>query len=71
MLEALIRNFKMDKKRNPSHVNELLDFMQKCYIQGELNFSEYKRTFSELNKKNAEKPDAYFIKTQPMILSKF
>lgn len=64
MLEVLIQNFKIDKKRNPSHVNELLDFTQKCYIQGELTISEYKQFFCELDKKNAQKPEAYFIKNK-------
>ena len=46
-------------------MNELLDYIQKCYIHGELTISEYKGFFNELDKKNAEKPEAYFIKNKP------
>jgi YppF-like protein len=65
MLEDLIQRFNTVNKRNPSHVNELLDYIQKCYIHGELTISEYKGFFNELDKKNAEKPEAYFIKNKP------
>lgn len=56
LVEKLIHHFKMVKKRNPSHVNELLDYIQKCYIYGELSIVEYKKLFFELDKRNAEKP---------------
>jgi hypothetical protein len=62
MLESLIHRFKLVKKSNPSHVNELLDYIQKCYLSGELSIVEYKKFFSELDKRNAEKPQSYFIK---------
>ena len=65
MLEVLIQRFKTANKRNPSHVNELLDYIQRDYIYGELTISEYKEFFSELDKKNAEKPEAYIIKNKP------
>ena len=45
MLENLIQRFNTVHKRNPSHVNELLDYIQKCYIHGELTISEYKEIF--------------------------
>ena len=62
MLEVLVQRFESVNKRKPSHVNELLDYVQKCYIQGELTITEYKGYFSELDKQNAEKPEAYIIK---------
>jgi hypothetical protein len=62
MLEGLIHRFKLAKKSNPSHANELLDYIQKCYLYGELSIVEYKKFFSELDKRNAEKPQSYFIK---------
>jgi hypothetical protein len=65
MLEVLIQRFKTVKKCNPSHVNELLDYIQNCYIHGELTIVEYKGYYSELDKKNAEKPQSYFIKNKP------
>lgn len=56
LVEGLINRFKLAKKRNPSHVNELLDYIQRCYIYGELSIVEYKKLFFELDKRNAEKP---------------
>ncbi|MCQ6277571.1 hypothetical protein JMM81_22205 [Bacillus sp. V3B] len=56
LVEGLIHRFKLAKKRNPSHVNELLDYIQKAYIYGELSIVEYKKLFFELDKRNAEKP---------------
>ena len=66
LVETLIKRFNQEKKRNPSHVNELLDYIQKGYIYGELSIVEYKRLFSELDKRNAEKPQNYIIKTSPL-----
>jgi hypothetical protein len=65
MLEVLIERFKSGEKRNPSNVNELLDYIQKCYIHGEITILEYKNFFSELDKKNAEKPQSYIIRNKP------
>lgn len=65
MLEVLIQRFESVNKRNPSHVNELLDYLQKCYIHGEITITEYKGFFSELDKQHAEKPQAYYIKNAP------
>ncbi|WP_338448776.1 YppF family protein [Niallia oryzisoli] len=56
LLEGLIKRFKSEKKRNPSHVNELLDYVQKNYLSGELTIKEYKNLFFELDKQNAVKP---------------
>ncbi|WP_428910148.1 YppF family protein [Niallia sp. Krafla_26] len=63
MLKSLESHFTKEKKRNPIHVNELLDFLQKRYISGELSIVEYKKFFSELDKRNAEKPTSYIIGT--------
>jgi len=65
MLEGLIQGFTMDKKRTPSNVNELLDYIQKCYIHGEISISEYKKFFNELDKNKAEKPQSYMIRNKP------
>ncbi|KAA9028486.1 YppF family protein [Niallia endozanthoxylica] len=56
MLLELTNRFISEKKRNPSHVNELLDYIQKNYIHGELSIKEYKNLYFELDKKNAVKP---------------
>lgn len=65
VVQDLINHYKLVKNQNPSHVNELLDYIQKCYIQGELSIVEYKKLFFELDKRNAEKPYSYIIKTTP------
>lgn len=56
LIEKLIHHFKNVKNYTPSHVNELLDYLQKLYIYGELSIVEYKELFFELYKLNAEKP---------------
>lgn len=65
MVQELIERYTNEKNQNPSHANELLDYIQKGYIQGELSIVEYKKLFFELDKRNAEKPYAYMIKTTP------
>ncbi|WP_071394035.1 YppF family protein [Bacillus tuaregi] len=64
-IENLIYQFKEEKNFNPSHANDLLDYIQKCYIEEKLSISEYKKLFCELDKMQAEKPLSYFIKTCP------
>lgn len=56
MLTEFTRKFEQVKDRAPSHVNELLDYLQKSYIYGELSIVEYKKIFFELDQLNAEKP---------------
>jgi hypothetical protein len=56
LLEGLINRFKSERNRNPSHVNELLDFVQRSYIYGELSIKEYKNLYFELDRQNAVKP---------------
>jgi YppF-like protein len=56
ILEDLIHQFILIKKRMPSHANELLDYIQKGYICGELSINEYKELFFELKKRKAKKP---------------
>ena len=45
MLAELTRKFELVKDRTPLHVNELLDYLQKSYIFGELSIVEYKKIF--------------------------
>jgi hypothetical protein len=61
LVENLINHFQNEKNRSPLHVNELLDYLQKRYISGELCIVEYKKLFAELEKRNAEKPSSYII----------
>ena len=60
LLEDLINQFVLLKKDKPSNVNELLDFIQRGYIQGEFSIVEYRRLFHELHTRGAEKPDYLF-----------
>jgi hypothetical protein len=65
LLENSIQRFEVEKNRKPSDVNEVLDYIQKCYIHGELSIVEYKKVFSQLDKLEAEKPQSYFFKVVP------
>ena len=65
MLQNSISKFENEKKRKPLNVNEILDFIQKCYLFGEISIVEYKKIFSELDKLQAEKPQFFFVKTIP------
>jgi hypothetical protein len=56
LLEDLINQFVLMKKEKPSNVNDLLDFIQRGYVQGELSIMEYRRLFLELHTRGAEKP---------------
>lgn len=56
LVEDLIFRFEQVKERSPLDTNELLDYMQKSYIDGELSIVEYKKLFFELDKLGAEKP---------------
>lgn len=62
LFEELIHRFQLEKNQPPLHANELLDYVQKCYIQREITIGEYKELYQELNKRNAEKPQSYIMK---------
>ena len=62
LVENLIHRFELVKERNPLHANELLDYIQKSYIYGELSIVEYKKLFFELDKLKAKKPNSFFVK---------
>ena len=65
LVENLISRFKLVKSRTPLHANELLDYVQKCYIEEEITIVEYKKIYCELDKQKAEKPQSYMIKLNP------
>ncbi|KAB7705639.1 hypothetical protein F9802_14005 [Bacillus aerolatus] len=71
LVEDLIHRFELVKKRKSLHANELLDYIQKSYIYGELSIVEYKKLFFELDKLEAKKPSSFFVKTRPIDLKKF
>lgn len=56
MLENLIHKFIQSKKDKPSNVNELLDFLQRVYVEGVISIVEYRDIFRELNERGAVKP---------------
>lgn len=62
LMEDLIQRFILEKKHNPLHDNDLLDYLQKSYILDQLTIVEYKKLFRELDKRDVEKPTSYFIK---------
>lgn len=70
LLENLIQRFTQVKGRNPLHVNELLDYTQKCYIDESLSIVEYKKLFFELDKRQAKKPSSFFVKVKPAVFDK-
>ncbi|WP_428909569.1 YppF family protein [Niallia sp. Krafla_26] len=59
MLKELTKRFESVKQRNPLHVNELLDYLQRSYVYGELSIVEYKNFYRELDQLNAEKPQSF------------
>ena len=65
LVDNLISRFKLVKNRNPLHANELLDYVQKCYIEEEITIVEYKKLYFELDKHKAEKPQFYFMNFTP------
>ena len=61
LLKDLMHSFILEKEYRPLHSNELLDFIQRKYIEEELSIAEYKKLYSELDKLNAEKPQTYIM----------
>ena len=62
LYEELRNRYQLEKDQLPLHANELLDYIQKSYIQREISIVEYKKFYSILHKRNAEKPHSYMIK---------
>ena len=61
LMEVLIDRFKTVKNTEPLHANELLDFIQRDYINQEISIVEYKKLFFQLDQLKAEKPTSYII----------
>jgi hypothetical protein len=57
-LEHLISEFIQVKNIQPSTANELLDFVQRRYIHGELSIVQYRNLFRELSARGAKKPNS-------------
>ncbi|GAB7387459.1 hypothetical protein BSNK01_12960 [Bacillaceae bacterium] len=65
-LEYLIDRFIRVKQNKPANVNELLDFMQRCYVHGELSLKEYRDLYRGLNDRGATKPEYFYEKRKEM-----
>jgi hypothetical protein len=59
ILEDLIHQFILLKKKTPLDVNELLDFTQSSYERGELSVEEYGELVQKLQLRGAKKPTFY------------
>ncbi|WCK53774.1 YppF family protein [Aneurinibacillus sp. Ricciae_BoGa-3] len=57
-MEHLINEFIQVKNIQPSNANDLLDFIQRRYIQGELSIVQYRNMFRELTARGAKKPNS-------------
>ena len=67
LMEDLIHRFKSVKNTEPMHANELLDFIQRDYINQEISIAQYKKLFFKLDQLKAEKPTSYtFNITNPI-----
>lgn len=61
LMEDVIHRFETVKKAKPLHANELLDFIQKDYINQVISIVDYKKLFFELDQLKAEKPTSFII----------
>lgn len=61
LIKNLIETFILEKQYRPLHSNELLDFIQRKFIEEEMSIVDYKKLYYELDKLNAEKPDSYIM----------
>lgn len=66
-LKDLIIKFILIKKTKPKNVNELLDFIQRDYINNEITINEYKALYAELTLRGAEKPTSFLRSLEPVI----
>ena len=63
LIEDLIHQFILIKKREPSHSSELLRYIKKSYIYGELSAVEYKKLFLDLNLTSITRKERYSLST--------
>lgn len=56
-LEELIKSFIVQKNSKPEDVNELLDYVQKNYINDNLCIVQYRNLFRQLHDRGALKPE--------------
>lgn len=58
-IKDLMNTFEQIKGKQPSSVDELLDFAQVNYLRGNISLHEYQCCFKELHAQGAKKPE-YF-----------
>ncbi|WP_270182254.1 YppF family protein [Alkalihalobacillus sp. CinArs1] len=58
-INSLIKTFEQVKGKEPSTADELLDFAQVNYLNGNMSLHEYQCCFKELHAQGAKKPE-YF-----------
>nr|WP_295971244.1 YppF family protein [uncultured Bacillus sp.] len=66
LIEDLMYGFAIVKKRRSLNLNELLDFTQYSYINGNINIVEYKNLLCELNRLGAKKPESYMYRNSEL-----
>jgi hypothetical protein len=55
----LKKRFIQSRNYTPDHINELMDFAKKIYIQNEINLKEYQILVRDLEAQGAVAPDIY------------
>ncbi|WP_171016967.1 YppF family protein [Pseudalkalibacillus caeni] len=63
-LEKLISQFIETKNRQPENADELLDFLQRSYLTGQVTLSQYQSLFRVLQDRGAKKPDYFNDETK-------
>jgi hypothetical protein len=56
-VQELICMFTQVRKHTPEHVNELLDFAKRAYVQNEISFNDYRILMRELELQGAVIPE--------------
>lgn len=56
-VQELICMFTEVRKHTPEHVNELLDFAKRSYVQNEISFNDYRILMRELELQGAVTPE--------------
>ncbi|WP_158211762.1 YppF family protein [Alkalihalobacterium alkalinitrilicum] len=64
-MDQLVNCYILYKKEQPSHVNDLLDYIQLNYFKGKLSSPQYRTLLKEVSNRSAVKPD-YFLESTNM-----
>ncbi|WLR52965.1 YppF family protein [Bacillus tianshenii] len=55
-LEHVIHSYMKEKDEKPATANELLDYIRRAYIHGELSIADYRELVRELEERGAAMP---------------